>query len=51
MEDYKLKRSSHYFKKFLSIQGETLSRFETNHIMMMYFAVHGLDLLQKLPEA
>lgn len=39
-----------YFRKMLAINGEVLSRFETAHIMMLYFFAEGLALLGKLEQ-
>lgn len=40
--------SEHYFRKLLSLRGEQLAKFETGHIMMLYFFTQGLAVLGKL---
>jgi hypothetical protein len=48
IEENQWQLSEHYFRKMLTLQGEKLSRFETAHIMMLYFFTQGLSVLEKL---
>jgi hypothetical protein len=47
-EDEQWRLSEHYFRKLLSLRGEQLGKFETGHIMMLYFFTEGLAILGKL---
>lgn len=38
-------KAEKYFRKLLYANGKYLCKFETTHIMILYFAIHGLDVL------
>lgn len=46
----KAAKTANYFRNMLKVKGESLSRFETAHIMMLYFYTEGLSVLDDLKE-